>query len=194
MVLSRVPFRFSEPNRGNGSRSKACQDDSLSFVRGVLKTDMPDPLQRLQSLIEEQRDYRADCLNLIASENTPSPFVESMIVEELNRRYGFYSGIDPSNQHYQGAGQAAEIEALAQEAARDLFNAQYVDLRPLSGNVAGIISMFALGSPGDTVLEVQNAHKYAYKLNSSGLKVELNEPVVTLNCAWNNEFRPIHDL
>lgn len=134
---------------------------------------MPDPLQRLQSLIEEQRDYRADCLNLIASENTPSPFVESMIVEELNRRYGFYSGIDPSNQHYQGAGQVAEIEALAQEAARDLFNAKYVDLRPLSGNVAGIISMFALGSPGDTVLEVQNAHKYAYKLNSSGLNVEL---------------------
>ena len=131
-------------------------------------------IKRLESLIEEQRAYRADSLNLIASENTPSPFVEGMITEELNRRYGFYSGSDPSNQHYQGAHHVAEIEALAQAAARDLFGAKYVDLRSLSGNVAGIISMFALGSPGDTVLEVQNAHKYAYKLNTSGLKVDLN--------------------
>ena len=34
--------------------------------------------------------------------------------------------------------------------------------------------MFALGSPGDTVLEIQNAHQYARKLAVSGLKVELN--------------------
>ena len=133
-----------------------------------------DQIKQLKSLIEEQRTYRADTLNLIASENTPSPFVEGMIVEELNRRYGFYSGLDPGNQHYQGARHVAEIEKLAHEAARDLFGAKYVDLRPLSGNVAGIISMFALGSPGDTVLEVQNAHKYAHKLNTSGLKVDLN--------------------
>ncbi len=134
---------------------------------------MVDQIQRLKTLIEEQRDYRADCLNLIASENTPSPFVESLIVEELNRRYGFYSGIDPGNQHYQGARHVAEIEKLAHEAARDLFGAKYAELRLLSGNVAGIVSMFALGSPGDTVLEVQNAHRYAHKLNSSNLKVDL---------------------
>jgi len=34
--------------------------------------------------------------------------------------------------------------------------------------------MFALGSPGDTVLEVQNAHQYAKKMAVSGLKVSLN--------------------
>ena len=133
-----------------------------------------EQLTKLKSLVDDQRSFREQCLNLIASENTPSPFVESMIVEALNRRYGFYSGSDPDNQHYQGTRQVAEIEKLAQETARDLFGAKHVDLRSLSGNIAGIISMFALGSRGDTVLEVQNAHRYAHKLASSDLSVELN--------------------
>lgn len=135
--------------------------------------EIQDRIQRLKSLLEEQRVFRDDCLNLIASENIPSPLVEGMIVEELNRRYGYYSGIDPSNQHYQGTRHVAEIEKLAHEAARDLFGAQHVDLRPLSGNLAGIIAMFALGRPGDVVLEVQNAHQYANKLATSGLGVDL---------------------
>lgn len=136
--------------------------------------DTIESLERLRSLIDEQHAFRASSLNLIASENTPSPFVEGMIVEALNRRYGYYQGSDPDNQHYQGTRQVAEIEKLAQEAARDLFGARHVDLRSLSGNIAGIISMFALGSAGDTVMEVQNAHRYAHKLASSRLSVDLN--------------------
>lgn len=135
--------------------------------------EVEDRIKKLKSLVETQDAFRRDCLNLIASENIPSPFVEGMITEELNRRYGYYSGIDPANQHYQGTQQVVEIEKLAHEAAKDLFGAQYVDLRALSGNIAGIISMFALGRPGDVVLEVQNAHQYANKLASSGLKVDL---------------------
>ena len=94
-------------------------------------------IQQLKSLLEDQRVFRGDCLSLIASENTPSPFVEGMIVEELNRRYGYYSGMDPDNQSYQGTRHVAEIEKLTHEVARDLFGAEYVDLRALSGNIAG---------------------------------------------------------
>ncbi|MCZ6631946.1 MAG: DegT/DnrJ/EryC1/StrS family aminotransferase [bacterium] len=130
-------------------------------------------IEELKSFIEEHRAFRNECLNLIASENTPSPFVEGLIAEDLNRRYGYYSGMDPQNQAYQGSRYVAKIEGFAQDLARDLFNAQFVDLRALSGNIAGIITMFALGSPGDTVLEVQNAHTYAEKLSTSGLKVDL---------------------
>ncbi|MBS10559.1 MAG: serine hydroxymethyltransferase [Gemmatimonadetes bacterium] len=137
---------------------------------------MREQLARLRSLVDSQREYRDQCLNLIASENTPSPFVEGMIVEALNRRYGFYSGSDPDNQHYRGTKQVAELEKLAQETARDLFCAEHVDLRALSGNIAGIIAMFALGEPGDKVLEVQNAHRYAHKLATSNLRVDL-EPI-----------------
>ena len=128
---------------------------------------------RLNSLIEGHRTFRRDCLNLIASENTPSPFVESFLAEDLNRRYGYYAGIDPKDQAYQGSRYVAQIEELAHELARDLFGARYVDLRPVSGNLAGIIAMFALGSPGDAVLEIQNAHKYAEKLATSFLQIDL---------------------
>ena len=128
---------------------------------------------QLKSLIEGHRTFRRDCLNLIASENTPSPFVESFLAEDLNRRYGYYVGMDPKDQAYQGSRYVAQIEELAHELARDLFDAQYVDLRPLSGNLAGIITMFALGSPGDAVLEIQNAHQYANKLATSFLQVDL---------------------
>ena len=76
---------------------------------------MREQLARLRSLGDSQREYRDQCLNLIASENTPSPFVEGMIVEALNRRYGFYNGSDPDNQHYRGTKQVAKLEKLAQE-------------------------------------------------------------------------------
>ena len=130
-------------------------------------------LREIESLIEEHKRFRADCLNLVASENTPSPLVEGLIVEELNRRYASYPGIDPQEQLYQGSRFIAEIETSAQELAKQLFGSSFVELRPLSGNVAGLIATFALCGPGDTVLEVHNAHRYADKLASSDLKVAL---------------------
>jgi len=74
---------------------------------------------------------------------------------------------------YQGNRFIVQIEELAHELAQQLFGAAHVDLCPLSGNIAGIATTFALGSPGDTVLEVDNGHRYAHKLTTSPLKVEL---------------------
>ena len=41
------------------------------------------------------------------------------------------------------------------------------------GNIAGIATTFALGCPGDIVLEVHNGHQYAQKLALSPLQVSL---------------------
>ena len=130
-------------------------------------------VREIESLVEKHGEFRRDCLNLIASENRPSPLVEGLLTDELDRRYGFYSGIDVRDRYYQGNRFVARIEEKAHELAKELFNAAYVDLRPLSGNVAGIAAMFGLGSPGDVVLEVENGHQYAHKLASSALQVEL---------------------
>ena len=131
-------------------------------------------VQEIESLLQKHGTFRADCLNLIASENTPSPLVERLLSEELNRRYGYYTGIELHQRAYRGNRFIVQIEETAQELAKQLFRAAHVDLRPLSGNIAGIAATFALGSPGDTALEVQNAHRYARKLASSFLKVELH--------------------
>ena len=58
--------------------------------------------------------------------------------------------------------------------AKELFRVEYVDLRPLSGNITGICAMFALARAGDTVLEVYNAHQYANKMRNAPLRVDLN--------------------
>ena len=135
---------------------------------------LPDELQPLESLLAQHRTYRADSLNLIASENIPSPLVEGLISEDLQRRYGNYIGIDLHNRHYQGNRHIAQIEEYAHALGRKLFNAAHVDLRPLSGNVAGLAATFGLGHPGDTVLEVDNGHRYAHKLAQSNLQIDLH--------------------
>ena len=140
-------------------------------------------IREIESLIEKHRRFREDCLNLIASENTPSPLVERLITEDLDRRYASYHGIDAREQFYQGSGFVAEVETLTQELAKQLFGAAFAELRPLSGNIAGLIAAFALGSPRTAVLEVEYAHRYAEKLASSGLKVDLE----TVPIPWDEE-------
>ena len=130
-------------------------------------------LQELKGLLNTHHEYRQTCLNLIASENTPSPMVEELLDERLARRYGNYLGIELHRRHYKGNRHIVEIEAFTHELAKALFGAAYVDFRPLSGNIAGIAATFALCEPGDTVLEVDDGHRYAYKLASSSLQVNL---------------------
>ena len=145
-----------------------------------------DKHRHLSALLDSHRSYRQNCLNLIASENVPSPFVDSHLVEELNQRYGNYTGIDLTERFYQGNKFIVEIESYAHQLAKVLFRANFVDLRPLSGNIAGIATTFALCRPGDTVLEVGNGHQYANKLASSGLKVDLKSVSIPWDDARSN--------
>ena len=130
-------------------------------------------VQKLTSLLDKHQTYRDTCLNLIASENTPSPLVETLFDERLARRYGNYSGTDIYQRNYKGNRYIAEIEGYAQTLAKELFGVAHVDFRPLSGNIAGIATTFALAALGDTALEVHNGHHYAEKLLTSSLKVNL---------------------
>lgn len=140
--------------------------------------DAEKNINEIKTLLDKHRDFRATSLNLIASENRPSPLVESLISEDLSRRYGNYIGIDLENRHYQGNRYIAQIEAHAHQLGCQLFNAAHIDLRPLSGNVAGLAAVFGLGKSGDTVLEVHNGHRYAAKLANSPLKIKLNSILI----------------
>lgn len=135
--------------------------------------DFNEKVTEINSLLDQHNRFRGDCLNLIASENVPSPLVEGLLVEDLDQRYGNYNGIDLRDRLYQGNRFIVQIEELAHELAKQLFGAAYVDLRPLSGNIAGIATTFALARPGDIALELHNGHQYADKLASSSLKVSL---------------------
>ena len=140
--------------------------------------DFDQRVREIDGLLEKHHTFREDCLNLIASENLPSPLVDRLLSLDLNHRYGNYAGLDLRQRSYQGNRFIVEIEEFAQDLARQLFGAAYADLRPLSGNIAGIATTFALGSPGDTALEVHNGHRYAQKLASSPLRVDLKSVAI----------------
>jgi len=120
----------------------------------------------IEDLVRQQQEWRDQCWNLIASENTPSPAVAALLLNDFSHRYGDYEGIDLSARKYLGNRYVVELESQCQDLARRLFNAAHVDLRPLSGHLAGIAPLLALAKPGDAVLELSaecGGHRLAGK-------------------------------
>jgi glycine hydroxymethyltransferase len=123
--------------------------------------------QAVNRLLKEHEKWRGRCWNLIASENVTSPAVAALLANDLSHRYGDYEGIDLNARKYLGNRYVVEIEKACQNQARALFAAEYVDLRPLSGHIAGIAPLLALAKPGDTILELSQecgGHRLAGKM------------------------------
>lgn len=111
--------------------------------------------------------WRAQCINLVASENVASPAVLRALSTDLAGRYGDYAGRDLRARKYLGNRHICEMEETVNELARRLFRARHVELRALSGHVAGVSILLALARPGDTILELgphSGGHRVAAKL------------------------------
>ena len=124
-------------------------------------------LADVAELVQAHRRWRAECWNLIASENTPSEAVDRLLASGLSHRYGDYEGIDLTARKYRGNRFIVPIEQLCQDAACRLFDAKFAELRPLSGHIAGIAPMMALCKPGDAVVELDQeagGHRLAAKM------------------------------
>lgn len=125
----------------------------------------------LSHSVREEALWRAECLNLIASENVTSPLVSGLLANDLSHRYGDYKGLDLNNRSYQGNRYVLALEEKAHELGKQLFDARFIDLRPLSGHVAGIAVIMALTKPGDTVMELDEGggHHLSEKLSVCSL-------------------------
>jgi glycine hydroxymethyltransferase len=95
-------------------------------------------LERQQSQVE-----------LIASENVVSKAVLEAQGSVLTNKYA--EGY-PGKRYYGGCEFADQIETLAIERIKQLFNAQFANVQPHSGAQANGAVMLALAKPGDTVL------------------------------------------
>jgi len=96
---------------------------------------------------EEQRLH--DNIELIASENYPSKAVLEALGTALNNKYA--EGY-PHKRYYGGCEAMDEIEELAIDRARKLFDADHANVQPHSGAQANMSAFFALLSPGDKVM------------------------------------------
>jgi len=126
---------------------------------------------RVKSLVERHETWRGSCLNLCAAENAMSPAVRGMLCTDLAQRYGDYTGRDLHARRYFGTREIAELEATVSQLAADVFDARYVELRPISGHIAGNAVMMGFCKAGDVVFELgsySGGHRLATKLAAGG--------------------------
>jgi glycine hydroxymethyltransferase len=96
-----------------------------------------------------------------------SPSVSKYYDLALSHRYGNYEGLNLSERKYTGNRYVAQMEARAIDDACRLFHAGACDFRALSGHIAGCSVILGSCSPGDLVLELDEAaggHRLAGKL------------------------------
>lgn len=102
---------------------------------------------------EEEREEKG--LELIPSENYVSQAVREANGSVFTNKY---SEGYPGKRYYGGQEFTDQVETIAIERAKTLFNCQYANVQPLSGAPANVAMYFALMEPGDTVLGMDLSH------------------------------------
>jgi len=121
------------------------------------------------NFIDKEFHRQQSKLEMIASENFTSIAVMEAQGTVLTNKYA--EGL-PGKRYYGGCEYYDEIENLAIERAKKLFNAEHVNVQPHSGAQANFAVFLAVLKPGDTILGMsldQGGHlTHGSKANVSG--------------------------
>ena len=104
---------------------------------------------QLWAVIENEEQRQQDTIELIASENIVSDAVREAQGSVLTNKYA--EGY-PNKRYYGGCEFIDQVEQLAIDYAKKLFNAAYVNVQPHSGSQANMAVYQALLKPGDVIL------------------------------------------
>ncbi len=115
--------------------------------------DQVDP--QVSAIIKSELNRQRHHLELIASENFASPAVLAAGASVFSNKYA--EGY-PDRRYYGGCEFADQIEVLAVNRARKIFQAEHVNVQPHSGSQANMAAYFAVMSPGDAMLGMNLAH------------------------------------
>ena len=110
---------------------------------------------KIFDLIDQEKARQENGIELIASENFASPQVIEAMGTVLTNKYA--EGL-PGKRYYGGCEVVDEIEDLARERLKELFNAEWVNVQPHSGAQANAAVMLALLNPGDKIFGFDLAH------------------------------------
>jgi glycine hydroxymethyltransferase len=120
------------------------------------------------SLVKQHEKWFSESLPLVASENVASRTVRQVLSSDLGHRYA--EGW-PGERVYAGCKFIDQIELEAISLAKRLFNAEFADVRPISGACANLAVYSALSDPGDTMMALSipnGGHISAGKKEFSG--------------------------
>ena len=111
--------------------------------------------QLIFDLIEKERQRQTHGIELIASENYVSDQVMEAMGSVLTNKFpeGF-----PGRRYYGGCEVVDQVETLAIDRAKTLFNAAYANVQPHSGSQANAAVFLACLQPGDTILGFDLSH------------------------------------
>lgn len=127
------------------------------------------------TLIEKEKVRQSEHLELIASENYVSQAVLDAVGSILTNKYA--EGY-PQKRYYGGCENVDEIENLAIERLKKLFNAKYANVQPHSGSQANMGVYRALLKPHDIVLGMSLDHgghlTHGHSLSFSGQDYEFH--------------------
>ncbi len=107
------------------------------------------------SLIQKEKTRQEEGLELIASENFVSAQIAAATGSVLTNKYA--EGL-PGKRYYGGCGIVDQVESLAIERAKALFNVAWVNVQPHSGSQANAALMMAVLKPGDKILGFNLSH------------------------------------
>ena len=114
------------------------------FTRGLAEAD-----PAVFAGVAHELDREQHQIELIASENIVSKAVLEAQGSVFTNKYA--EGY-PGKRYYQGCAPSDEVETLAIERAKQLFNCGFANVQPHSGAQANGAVMLALTKPGDTIL------------------------------------------
>jgi len=111
--------------------------------------------KKIFDLIDRERERQLNGIELIASENFVSEQVMQAMGSCLTNKYA--EGY-PGKRYYGGCQVVDEVEQLAIDRAKLLFNAEWANVQPHSGAQANAAVMLAILKPGDTFLGLDLSH------------------------------------
>jgi glycine hydroxymethyltransferase len=125
--------------------------NDLSDVQpdGFFTRNLADADPAVFAGVAHELDREQHQIELIASENIVSKAVLEAQGSVFTNKYA--EGY-PGKRYYQGCHPSDEVETLAIERAKQLFNAGFANVQPHSGAQANGAVMLALTKPGDTIL------------------------------------------
>lgn len=121
-------------------------------------------------LIEQEHQRQLRGMELIASENFVSDEVMQAMGSYLTNKYA--EGL-PGKRYYGGCQVVDQIETLAIERVKELFDAEFANVQPHSGAQANQAVLLAVLKPGDTFMGLDLDHgghlSHGSEVNTSGL-------------------------
>src|SRR5215208_8048893 len=138
---------------------------SSASLQHIQQTD-----PQIAELIASEQRRQESTLELIASENHVSAAVMEAAGSVLTNKYA--EGY-PGARYYQGCGFYDEIETLAIERAKQLFDAKHANVQSHSGANANLAAFMAMMKPGDSFISMNLASgghlSHGMKLNASAI-------------------------